>query len=87
MKALLPEALTTGGSAPGWSASSGNPVLLSGISGSQDGWGMAISGNASGSDILSSVETVCLPASENGTLSLRIKPPKRSDIRVTRMKI
>jgi hypothetical protein len=65
--------LTSGGSAPGWTASAGDPVLLSGIPESQDGWGMAISGNASSSDVLSSVETVCLDADETGTLSFRVR--------------
>jgi len=65
--------LAAGGSAPGWMAAAGDPVLISGVPDSQDGWGMAISGNSSYSDVLASVETVCLPASENGILTLRVR--------------
>jgi hypothetical protein len=67
--------LTTGGSSTGWSASAGNPVLVGSVAGSQDGWAMYISGNASSADVLSSNETVCIPGSENGILSLRLRVP------------
>jgi hypothetical protein len=67
--------LNSGGSAIGWTGSSGNPVLVSGAAGSQDGWAMFISGNASSADVLSSTETVCIPGTENGMLSLRLRVP------------
>jgi hypothetical protein len=65
--------LNSGGSASGWSGTAGNPALVGSVTGSQDGWAMAISGNASSSDLLSSNETVCISSSENGTLSLRLR--------------
>ncbi|MCU0362017.1 MAG: T9SS type A sorting domain-containing protein, partial [Bacteroidales bacterium] len=67
--------LNSGGSATGWTGSAGNPVLVSGAEGSQDGWSMFISGNASSADVLSSIETVCIPGTENGMLSLRLRVP------------
>lgn len=65
--------LLSGGSATGWTAGAGDPVVIGGLAGSSDGWGIAISGNSSYQDVLSSVDPVCLPKTENGTLSLRIK--------------
>jgi hypothetical protein len=67
--------LNSGGSASGWAGIAGNPILMGGVTGSQDGWAMYISGNASASDLLSSTETVCISKTENGSISLHLRIP------------
>lgn len=52
--------LISGGASQGWSAAAGDPVVTEGISGSSDGWTIALSGNLDTSDILTQIEPVCL---------------------------
>ncbi len=60
------------GMAPGWEAAVGNPLLLSGQTGSHDEWTMMLTGNYDEADVLSSVETICISKTDTGTISLRL---------------
>lgn len=63
--------LNTVGHSNGWKASSGNPKLLESQIGSLDGWTVFLSGNIDTSDILSTVEPICLTKIE-GMIRVRI---------------
>jgi len=62
--------LNSGGASNGWSTPWGLPVVVEGETGSTDGWTIQLSGNADTSDVLSTLEPVCL-AKSSGTLTVR----------------
>ncbi len=62
--------LGSGGTSVGWSAYAGSPLVVEGEPGSFDAWTIQLSGNFDTSEILSSLEPLCLEKS-TGTISLR----------------
>lgn len=62
--------LNSGGASNGWSTPWGVPIVVEGEPGSTDAWTIQLSGNADTSDVLSTLEPVCL-AKSSGTLTVR----------------
>lgn len=58
------------GRSEGWTTSWGAPIVVEGEPGSADGWTIQLTGNADTSDVLSTVDSVCL-AKSSGTLQVR----------------
>ncbi len=78
--------LGAGGTSTGWKALSGKPYVLEGKpAGTLDGWAMAIAGNLDSSDVLSSVEPICLKK-DSGMITLRMAsdPVPGADIKLGR---
>ncbi|MDZ4749927.1 MAG: T9SS type A sorting domain-containing protein [Saprospiraceae bacterium] len=65
----------SGGMSRGWSAASGDPVVIEGEPGSADGWTILLSGNLDTADILSRSESICLDKSE-GVFATTVKGSK-----------
>ena len=64
--------LNSGGAASGWIGLLGDPLVVEGLPGSQDGWTVELGGNLDDLTILSSLEPICL-AQDMGTISIRHK--------------
>jgi len=62
--------LNSGGASDGWNSPWGDPVVVEGEPGSTDAWTIQLSGNADTSDVLSTIQPVCLEKS-SGTLTVR----------------
>jgi hypothetical protein len=75
----IPGGLASGGEAPGWTAAAGDPKLLEGVPGSEDGWAMCLTGCYFSSDVLSSAESFCVAKGDTGTLTLRLRSPTPGD--------
>jgi len=65
----VPGGLNSVGSTLGWIGVAGNPVVMSGVQGSHDGWVIGLSGNHDYSDVLQSKESICFPPA--GAIALR----------------
>jgi len=65
----VPGGLNSGGSTLGWIGAEGNPVIMTDVQDSQDGWAVGLSGNHDYSDVLQSKESICLPPM--GVITLR----------------
>ena len=63
--------LNSGGHSNGWKANSGNPKVNEGQFESLDGWTIQLSGNIDSSDVLTSIEPICIEKG-NGLVNLRI---------------
>ena len=82
----VPGGLNSGGSTLGWIGVAGNPVVMSGVQDSHDGWAVGLSGNHDYSDVLQSKESICLPPM--GTVTLRFSitqtfPVRHGVVKVT----
>jgi len=62
----------SGGAASGWNGPLGDPIVVEGLPGSQDGWTILLSGNLDDIAVLSTVEPICL-GQDTGTISIRHK--------------
>lgn len=62
--------LNSGGKSEGWTTPWGEPVVVEGYPGSSDGWTIQLSGNSDTSDVLSTIDPICLEKTE-GTLIAR----------------
>lgn len=60
------------GSTEGWNALLGNPTVIEGEPGSNDGWTIQLTGNYDGSDVLSHLESICLEK-DTGTISIHLR--------------
>jgi hypothetical protein len=64
--------LSAGGASDFWKADSGDPIVYqSSAVGSHDSWMILLSGNLDTTDILSTIDPICL-VSDTGTISLRL---------------
>ncbi len=64
--------MMSGGASAGWTAASGEPVVVEGEPGSFDAWTIELSGNFDISAVLTSLEEVCL-GNGTGTIQMRAK--------------
>jgi len=65
----VPGGLNSGGSTSGWIGAEGNPVIMTGVQDSHDGWVIGLRGNHNYSDVLQSKESICFPPT--GAITLR----------------
>ncbi len=52
--------MLSGGASAGWFAPSGQPEVIEGAEGSDDGWSMVLSGNLDTADVLALLDPICL---------------------------
>ncbi len=60
------------GAVTGWSSLSGHPLVTEGVPGSLDQWAIGLSGNLDSTDLLVSLEPVCIK-NDIGTISMRLR--------------